>query len=428
MAGRRQWTNGWRGLSAAVALGLAALTLAACGDDEDELPAVTEPAPIPPAPIPNPEPAAAPVEPAEPAPEPVAPEPTPLPIPPALIPDPTPAPPPAAEPAAIAPTPAEPAPAAAPAGEPAPAAAPAEAPAAPAPATPEVPAPAAAPAQAAAPAPPPAEPLVIAPEPLVAREDAAAGNNILLLQRVAAADVARGDDIAAEECGICHTFAENGPLIIGPNLFDIVGKRIGSDPSFAYSPAMEAAYAQGDVWTFDKLESFLIAPQVGVPGTRMTYAGMNDQEERTQVIAYLHSLSNAPVQILPPDAPRVGIRIGTLLPVFFSEQQLSDGRDYYVRYCIGCHGDVLQGVWYGGEWGSAPALAGHRFVDKWYDGPVLGIFDSLMAVGDRAFHSPLTAERNADILAYILEQNGFVPGELPLPIDREALATLGFYQ
>lgn len=402
MAGLMARTSGWRGVLTALAVGFAALTLAACGDgEEDDQPSATVPAPVPPAPIPNPGPAAVPVTPAEPAAAP-----TPAPVPPAPIPEPPPAPP--AEPAA-APAPADP-PAAAgqPAGGP-----------------PDAPEAAAAPAP---PPPPQAEPLVIVAEPLIAREDAAAGNNILLLQRIAAADIERGEDIAAEECGICHTLAENAPPIIGPSLFDIVGRRIGSDPGFAYSPAMTAAHARGEVWTFDRLESFLIAPQVGIPGTTMTYAGMTDQEERTAVLAYLHSLSNDPIEILPPDAPRVGVRVDNLQPVFFSEEQLSDGRDYYTRYCITCHGDVLQGLWYGGEWGSAPALAGHRFVDKWYDGAVLEVFDALTAVGNRAFHTPLTPERNADLLAYILDRNGFLAGETPLPTDRDALATLGFYQ
>lgn len=382
-------------LAAALATPLA---LAGCGDSEDDTP-TEEQAPVPPAPIP-----------AEPAPAPAVPE-----------------------PAAVVPTPVAPVPE--PAVTPTPAAVPPAQPAiVPAPAETPAPAPAAPPAPTALPvAPVPAPATAVAPltpiaEPLVAREDAGTGNNILLLQRLNSADIRDGAEIAAEECGICHILTENGPPIIGPNLYDIIGARIGSRPSFTYSPAMQALYARGEVWTFEWMEAFLIAPQVRVPSTHMTYPGLLDEERRTAVIAYLRSLSNDPVDILPPGAPTVGVQLPGLTPVTFSAQQLSDGHDYYSRYCMVCHGTALQGVWFGGEWGSAPALAGHRFVDNYYDGPVLAIFDAMTAVGDREFHTPLTPERNADILAYILEQNGFTPGETPLPVDRDALGLMGFYQ
>jgi cytochrome c len=84
------------------------------------------------------------------------------------------------------------------------------------------------------------------------------------------------------QCATCHT--TTGAPSIGPSLHGIVGRRAGSLPGFAYSPAMQAS---GKTWTPEELYHFIGAPQGSVPGTRMSFAGIRDPQRRADLVAWL---------------------------------------------------------------------------------------------------------------------------------------------
>jgi cytochrome c len=44
------------------------------------------------------------------------------------------------------------------------------------------------------------------------------------------------------------------------------------------------------VWTDEKLFQYLENPQRVIPGTKMTYTGVKDPQQRANVIAYLNTL------------------------------------------------------------------------------------------------------------------------------------------
>ncbi|MGH8629363.1 MAG: c-type cytochrome [Burkholderiales bacterium] len=94
------------------------------------------------------------------------------------------------------------------------------------------------------------------------------------------ADPARGEQLYAR-CAACHALAYDR---VGPRHCGLLGRRAGSVPGFDYSTAMKNS---GIVWTKRTLERFLAAPLEAVPGTSMTYAGVTDPKERTDLIAYL---------------------------------------------------------------------------------------------------------------------------------------------
>ena len=58
---------------------------------------------------------------------------------------------------------------------------------------------------------------------------------------------------------------------IGPDLFGVVGRKAGTAPNFSYSAAMKSA---GFVWTNDKLDAYIKAPAMVVPGNKMAFAGL----------------------------------------------------------------------------------------------------------------------------------------------------------
>jgi cytochrome c len=88
------------------------------------------------------------------------------------------------------------------------------------------------------------------------------------------------------QCGVCHSVAQ-GKNMIGPSLFGVVGRAAGQSVGFAYSPANRASRLTWDPPTLDR---YLASPQDVVPKTIMPYAGLKDDEQRADLIAYLATL------------------------------------------------------------------------------------------------------------------------------------------
>ena len=103
---------------------------------------------------------------------------------------------------------------------------------------------------------------------------------------LADADPAAGADLFKSRCGICHS-PEQGTNKIGPSLFNVVGRPAGSIPDYPYSDANRHS---GITWDLAALDRYLTAPQAMVPGTKMTFPGIKNDEQRAAVIAYLETL------------------------------------------------------------------------------------------------------------------------------------------
>jgi cytochrome c len=116
---------------------------------------------------------------------------------------------------------------------------------------------------------------------------------------LAKADVAAGDKFVHTVCTACHSFNEGGKPIIGPNLYGIVGAPHDHEAGFGYSPALEKF--KGQPWTYDALNHWLDDPQEYAPGTRMTFTGIKNNQQRADVIDYLHTLSPHPEPLPTPE-------------------------------------------------------------------------------------------------------------------------------
>ena len=108
----------------------------------------------------------------------------------------------------------------------------------------------------------------------------------VLLAALVAGDPKAGEAVYSR-CLACHSLEVNRT---GPKHCGVVGRHAGSVPAYDYSPAMKRSKL---VWNEKTLDRFLADPLKTVPGTTMTYAGVPDAKERTDLIAYLKRESAA---------------------------------------------------------------------------------------------------------------------------------------
>lgn len=103
---------------------------------------------------------------------------------------------------------------------------------------------------------------------------------------IASADVKKGETVS-KKCSACHDMTQGNANRVGPGLWEISGKDIASHASFSYSADLMAL--EGN-WDDEKLNLWLYNPKMMVKGTKMAFAGIKDDKQRADLIAYLKSL------------------------------------------------------------------------------------------------------------------------------------------
>jgi cytochrome c len=101
-----------------------------------------------------------------------------------------------------------------------------------------------------------------------------------------AQDVTAGERVFKIQCSACHTVVP-GKNMVGPSLHGVVGRVSGQVLGFRYSEPNKKAALTFDAATLDR---YLTNPRQMIPGTTMAYAGMKDEQQRKNLIAYLQTL------------------------------------------------------------------------------------------------------------------------------------------
>jgi cytochrome c len=114
-----------------------------------------------------------------------------------------------------------------------------------------------------------------------------------LAELMAAADPAKGERQWAK-CRACHTLEKGGRNGTGPNLYGVVGRGVGDIEGFNYSGALAGNDA---VWTWELLNHWLQSPKNTFPGTSMAFAGIRKEGQRADLLAYLNTFSDAPLDL-----------------------------------------------------------------------------------------------------------------------------------
>ena len=110
---------------------------------------------------------------------------------------------------------------------------------------------------------------------------------------MALGDLATGEKVF-KKCAACHSIVKGGKNNIGPALYNVVGRQVGSISDYKYSKALSG---YGKEWTFEELNGYLIKPAKWIKGTKMAFAGLRKEKDRASVIKYLNQNSDNPLPL-----------------------------------------------------------------------------------------------------------------------------------
>ncbi len=113
----------------------------------------------------------------------------------------------------------------------------------------------------------------------------------------AQAQDAGGDPAAGQrvfnQCMACHTLQQGQPNRVGPNLHGVIGRRAGSIEGFRYSANMKQLGEGGHTWNEETLRPYLQNPKAVVPQGTMVFPGIRNEQQLSDVIAYVKQASGA---------------------------------------------------------------------------------------------------------------------------------------
>ncbi len=98
-----------------------------------------------------------------------------------------------------------------------------------------------------------------------------------------AQDAAAGERVFAQ-CRACHQVGETARNVVGPVLNGLFGRKAGTVEGYAYSPANKNS---GLTWDEATFRDYIKDPRAKIPGTKMIYAGLKDEQRISDLIAYL---------------------------------------------------------------------------------------------------------------------------------------------
>ena len=114
---------------------------------------------------------------------------------------------------------------------------------------------------------------------------------------LASADIAKGEQVF-KKCAACHNVDPGGANALGPALYGTMGKPIAGHPGFAYSDALKSV---GGTWGWDNMSAWLANPKKFAPGTKMTFAGLSNPQDRADLMLWLNSKGGS-LTVPPPPA------------------------------------------------------------------------------------------------------------------------------
>ena len=148
-------------------------------------------------------------------------------------------------------------------------------------------------------------------------------------------DAERGEKLFSK-CSGCHEVGAGAESGIGPHLNGIYGRKAAAIDGFFYSKGIERAASDGLVWNLETLDAYIDNPKALVSGTRMSFRGIKDPQDRHDVLAYLRIFSDNPANI-PEAAPTAQAREVDLPPEILAIVGEPEYGAYLSSECSTCH-------------------------------------------------------------------------------------------
>jgi cytochrome c len=104
-----------------------------------------------------------------------------------------------------------------------------------------------------------------------------------------AQDVASGEKVFAQ-CKACHQIGENAKNAVGPILNGLIGRKAGTIAGYTYSQANKNS---GITWDDETFTTYIKDPKAKVPGTKMIFPGVKDEQKVKDLLAYLKQFDAA---------------------------------------------------------------------------------------------------------------------------------------
>lgn len=149
-------------------------------------------------------------------------------------------------------------------------------------------------------------------------------------------DAENGGRLFQRDCAFCHQIGEGARNGVGPHLNRLYGRRAGSIEGARYSPGMRRMGIDGLVWNYETLDAYIANPRALVSGTRMSYRGMADPQDRRDLLAWLRQYSDQP-QNIPEAAPTAQRANPELSPEVLAIVGDADYGAYLAAECLTCH-------------------------------------------------------------------------------------------
>ena len=119
---------------------------------------------------------------------------------------------------------------------------------------------------------------------------ASAESSVDITALLAMGDIAHGEKVY-KKCKACHSIKEGGGNKIGPKLWSVMFRPVGSIADYKYSKALSEYKKE---WTWEEMNGFLIKPATWIKGNKMGFAGLKSEKDRASVLLYLNKNGSNP--------------------------------------------------------------------------------------------------------------------------------------
>lgn len=149
-------------------------------------------------------------------------------------------------------------------------------------------------------------------------------------------DTDKGAVIFKKQCSTCHQIGKDARHRVGPQLNGIYGSIAGTQEGVKYSPNMIRMGNDGLIWTAETLDAYTENPRALVSKTRMSFRGIKDPQDRSDLLAYLRLYSDNPANI-PEAEPTAQGTDHNLDPAILAIQGDPEYGEYLASECLTCH-------------------------------------------------------------------------------------------